>query len=332
MAQLDWYLRANVKLRHLQLLVALDDMRSVGRVADYLNVTQPAISKTLAGLESGLEVKLFERTARGMEPTEHGSCLIRHARNILGEMVSLRSELLDITEGRVTKVAMGVLPAATASLVPEFIARLEADFADVTASVREGTMESMLPMLRAGDLDLIVGNLPPRPMGVEFGTELLHRDPLVLVTRVGHPLTDEPEIGWQMLSHYPMVLPPIGTFTRNLIDDFMLQHEINVPRRHIDSVSTLTNVGVLQRTDSVGCLSREVAQYFQNTGVLRILPLALPNIDMHVGLVWMVERKMTKAQQQVRALFREIRDELLHQRDTHHVGAQVSATGLALAL
>ena len=44
MAQLDWYLRANLRPRHLQMLVALDDFRHVGRVAANLNVTQPAVS------------------------------------------------------------------------------------------------------------------------------------------------------------------------------------------------------------------------------------------------------------------------------------------------
>ena len=78
MSRIDWYIRANLKLRHLQLLVAMDDLGSVSRVAAYLNVTQPAVSKTLAQIEEGLELPLFERTSRGMEPTEHGACLIRH--------------------------------------------------------------------------------------------------------------------------------------------------------------------------------------------------------------------------------------------------------------
>jgi Bacterial regulatory helix-turn-helix protein, lysR family len=59
MPRLDWYIRANLKLRHLQLLVALDDLRHVSRVAAHLNVTQPAVSKTLAALETGMATQLF---------------------------------------------------------------------------------------------------------------------------------------------------------------------------------------------------------------------------------------------------------------------------------
>ena len=227
-------------------------------------------------------------------------------------MVNMRNEMLDITEGRVTRVAIGVLPAAAPTLLSRVITRLETESAEVAVTVREGTTDTMLvPMLRAGDLDIVVGNLPPRPMGVEFGSELLYRDPLVIASRTGHPLALEPKLSWPMLSGYPMVLPSIGTHTRNLIDDFMLQNEVHVPRRHIDSVSTLTNVGVLQQTDSIGCMSQQVAQYFTSFGALSILPLHLPNIDIHVGMIWMVDRQMTKAQQMVRQLFRDVRDDLL---------------------
>jgi DNA-binding transcriptional LysR family regulator len=51
MPNLDWYMRANLRPRHLQLLTALDDVRHVGRVAANLNVSQPAVSKSLAEME-----------------------------------------------------------------------------------------------------------------------------------------------------------------------------------------------------------------------------------------------------------------------------------------
>jgi len=64
MAKLDWYIRATSNPA-LQLLVALDDLRHLGRVATSLHVSQPAVSLALAELEKGLGLKLFERTPRG---------------------------------------------------------------------------------------------------------------------------------------------------------------------------------------------------------------------------------------------------------------------------
>ncbi|GHT80446.1 LysR family transcriptional regulator [Betaproteobacteria bacterium] len=304
MAKLDWFIRANLKLRHLQLLVALDELRSVGRVAGYLNVSQPAVSKTLSMLESGLEVTLFQRTTRGMEPTEHGTCLIRYARTILGQLSSARSELRDISEGRISRISMGVLPSAAAVLMPNFIARLEKESLATSLVVHEGTtIATLLPELRAGDIDLIVGNLPQRSLGVEFETELLYEDPLVVVAGRHHPLAGVLDLQWNMLMDYPMLLPPEGTFTRELIDNLMMEHHVTPPRRHVESISILINLGVLQATPSIGFLSRELLRHFSMQGTLVELPLVLPNVAMHVGLAWRTDKGETGAHQLVRRLF-----------------------------
>jgi DNA-binding transcriptional LysR family regulator len=305
MSRLDWYIRANLKLRHLQLLVAMDELGSVNRAAAYLNVTQPAVSKTLAQIEEGLEMPLFERTARGMEPTEHGACLIRHARQILGQLATARDELRDISEGRITRVSMGVLPATACVLVPRFIARLEEEATDVAVNVREGTMSTLLPALRAGDVDLVVGLLPERRLPAEFDSELLYEEPLVVVVRRGHPLTTVARLDWPMLSGYPMVLPPPSASTRSAIDSFTLEQGVTVPRRHVESISTFTNIGVLQFTDSVGFLARDLARHFAAQGALQVLPLEVPNVTLRIGLVWMVDRRMGMAQRIVRDLLRE---------------------------
>jgi hypothetical protein len=69
MTQIDRVLRSNIKLRHLQLVVALDQFRHLGRTAEFLSVSQPAVSKMLGEVESMLELTLFERSTRGTEPT-----------------------------------------------------------------------------------------------------------------------------------------------------------------------------------------------------------------------------------------------------------------------
>ena len=310
MARLDWYIRANLKLRHLQLLVALDDLRNVSRVAGYLNITQPAVSKTLASVESGVGAALFERTPYGVEPTEQGACLIGVAREVLARLTLVGDELLDITEGRVARVNLGVLPAAAVALVPRVIARLQSVSTAVTVGVREGTMDALLPALRAGDIDLTVGVLPERPLGIEFGAETLWEDPIVAVVRRNHPLTHLPSPGWKDLAGHSMVLPPPGTFTRGPIDACLAYHGVVVPRQHVESVSTMTNVGTLQLTDSIGFLSRDLARHFEGLGVLSLLPIEAPHATMRVGLIWKSDRRPTEAQRLVRALFQEAAEAL----------------------
>lgn len=307
MSALNRYFQHHLNIRHLRVLVALDDHRNVGRVAAYLNVTQPAVSKTLSALEAGMEIKLFERGRRGMEPTEAGMCLIRHARQILTGLSEAGSELLDITEGQIGRVALGVLPSAAVVLVPRLISEIENTVSSVAITVTEGTMGTLLPALRAGDIDMTVGILPSPPLAPEFGTEVLMEDPITVVVRRGHPLTKLRQVKWQNLNQYPMVLPPQSSYIRSAIDAILERHALSVSRRVVESLSTMTNVGTLQSTDSIGFLSSVLARHFQDLGALRLLSLDVPDgVTMRIGMIWMNDRHASAATKQVRKTLRKI--------------------------
>ena len=161
MAQLDWYMRANLKPRHLQMLVSLDDYRNIGKVAASLNVTQPAVSKALGELERGLGLGLFERGARGVNPTAYGECLIRHARTVLRNLAQARDELRDLMQGASGKVAVGALPAAAPALLPRAVAGLKAHSPGTTVFIREGTMDVLLAELRMAPMSGIEPSMMP---------------------------------------------------------------------------------------------------------------------------------------------------------------------------
>jgi DNA-binding transcriptional LysR family regulator len=114
-----------------------------------------------------------------------------------------------------------------------------------------------------------------------------------------------------MVEAFPMVLPPPNTIARGPIDAFLADRQIAVSRRHVESVSTLTNVGVLQMSDSVGFLSRQLALHFAALGALSVLPLPMPDVGLQIGLISMVDRRPSPSEKLLRQLFREVRDELV---------------------
>ncbi|ENV15123.1 LysR substrate-binding domain-containing protein [Acinetobacter guillouiae] len=296
MAKIDHYLRSNLKLRHLQLLVTLDEMRHIGKVANYLNVTQPAISKTLADFEEGLNIKLFDRTTRGMLPTEAGVCLVKYAKKILNEIASARDDLVAISEGRATRIAIGLLPAVSLSILPNFIARVENEMVSTSINAREGSSDVLISLLRTGELDVMIGNLAAKPLGIEFRTKHLYKDPIVVVVKKAHPLVTKQDLTWTDLSEFPMVLPPEFATTRIVIEEFLLCHQVNLSKRYVESLSTLTNIGVLLATESIGFLSFQLADYFKKANLVDILPLTMKNIYIDIGLVWYTERTLTPSQ------------------------------------
>jgi DNA-binding transcriptional LysR family regulator len=310
MAQIEKFFRQGVNFRHLRLLVALDDYRQIRRVGAYLNVSQPAVSKTLAILEDGLGAKLFQRTKGGMEPTVLGACLVRHARDILTRLNETQNELLDINEKRVGRISLGILPVASVLLVPKLIAQLESKASSVTIKVSEGTMATLLPALRAGDIELAIGIFPHAPLPAEFRSELLIKDPIVAAVRRGHPLVRRERLTWEDLVQFPVILPPASATTRLPIDSNLAAQGFNPAARRVETVSTMVSVGALQFTDSVGFIAMTVAKHFADLGVLAVLPLDLPDLTLRVGMIWMTNERFTEAHWMTQELLRSISQDL----------------------
>lgn len=299
-------LASKLDFRRLQMLVALDETRSVSKVADLLHVSQPAISKVLIALEAELGVTLFTRTINGMEPTPQGATLIHHARLILVDLRHAHQDLQDVRAGRVARLSLGVLPIAAPTLLPGFIHRLESQSVSVSIEVQEDNMASLLPKLRAGDIDFLIGNLPKQSLSHEFGQQFLYEDRLCCVARQGHPIFQHRQHRWDQIGRYPLLLPPPTAYTRPELDAFLAQKGLVIPRRHVESFSTVTNIGVLRRTDAIAIVTREVARHFAAQGLLAPLQVRMPPIAVQVGLVWMAQRHKESTRHNVCRLFGEV--------------------------
>lgn len=286
MAQLDWYIRANLKPKHLQLLVALDDLRHLGRVAISLHVSQPAVSLALGELEKGLGFKLFERTPRGVVPNSYGDCLIRHARVVLGTLAEARDELHALQTGASGKIAIGALPAVTPGLIPPALILLKRGAPNTRVLVQEGPMETLLPELRRGNLDMVVGRLVPSDLAGDLADETLDVGAVVLVVSRKHPLVKKRKVRWVDLSGYPWVMPPVGSLQREPLERALQQNGCALPADFIETLSVHVITGYLQAGDAIGSLSGVAAQHYIKTGVLAQLPLTLPDPLRPIGMMW----------------------------------------------
>lgn len=296
MAQLDWYIRANLKLRHLQLLVVLDDLRHLGRAAAALNVTPPAASLTLAELERGLALKLFERTPRGVVPNSYGECLIRYARVVLSALGEARDELQALQAGSAGKVSVGALPAVTPGLMPQALLLMKKQAPHTRVIVHEGPMDALLPELRRGALDLVVGRLVPSDGAGDLSDEELDPGTTALVVSREHPLVmRRGPVSWADLAGHPWVLPPVGSLQREPLEDALREQGCALPVNIIETLSVHVVVGYLQSSDAIGLLSQLAARHYTASGTLAQLPLLLPRPRRAIGMMWSRHRPASPA-------------------------------------
>jgi DNA-binding transcriptional LysR family regulator len=286
MATLDWYVRAGMKLRHLQILVALDDLGKTGKVAALFNVSQPAISKAIGELQAGLSTRLFDRTPRGLVPTPSGECLIRHARTLLATLRETGEELHAITHNAPGKIRIGVLPATAAALLPACLVRLKESSPATTVFVREGTMDTLLNELRSGGIEIVVGTLPRQKSGSTLEEEELYGDRTTLVVRPRHPLLRRRTLQWSDMARYPWVLPPIDSLLHDSLMDACRRNGMPAPVNVVETLSVSVIREYLATCDAIASLPESLALRLEAQGVIKPLTLDLPTLVRPVGMIW----------------------------------------------
>jgi DNA-binding transcriptional LysR family regulator len=182
------FLRSRLKTRQLLLLIALDEHRNIHRAAETLHMTQPAASKQLRGLEELLEVRLFERLSRGMEPTIFGTAMIRHARMALTSLALAHEDIDALKQGLPGQVAIGAIMSPSLSLLPRAIARVKAAAPLMRIGVEIDASRVLLDRLKHGALDFLVARIVDTGGESHLHYEELADEPVCVVARAGHPL------------------------------------------------------------------------------------------------------------------------------------------------
>ena len=176
-----------MRLQQLRLILAIAESGSLRAVAEQMNVTQPALTKTLRLLEEEFGAALAVRSAKGVRLTAAGELLAARSAIVLREIDRAREEVAWQTSGLRTRVAIGVSPAAAISLLAGALGRLRQRWPTVRVRVVDAIYPRSLTMVRAGELDLAVGPLPSNGAGRDLQTRPLFEARNALVVRRGHP-------------------------------------------------------------------------------------------------------------------------------------------------
>ena len=284
-----------LKLRQLRLLVAVGQHGSIQNAARDLGISQPAATKMIQDLELDFEVKLFERTNRGVVPTVFGAALIRHGKLIFAQVSNAAQELDDLSEGNSGRVVVGTLLAASPGLLPIAVERLLRDRPKVAVKIVEGTNEVLMPALLSGEIDMVVGRLPSHRHRSKIVQEKFFDERVVAVGGMQHPLANVANISFEQLMSFGWILPPIETTLRRQTDQFFVRQGQYVPGVAIESVSYLANRSLLRSHDFIGLMPAHVATLDVENGLLTELDWAVPFGAGPVGVSHRGEQSLSPA-------------------------------------
>ena len=229
----------------LQAFLSVAQHASFSRAAEALHLTQPAVSKRIAALESQLDTRLFDRIGRQISLTEAGRTLQSHARRIITELEDSRRAIRNLS-GEVG----GPLKLATSHHIslhrlPPVLHAFTRQHAEVQLDLSFMDSEIACRAVEQGELELAVVTLP-EPGNTSLTLIEAWTDRLVLATSPEHPLRRETKITPKILAGHPAILPASGTYTRALIDKKLAvgQLETKLETHYLETIKMLVSVGL----------------------------------------------------------------------------------------
>jgi DNA-binding transcriptional LysR family regulator len=178
-------------LAQLEAFVESARLGSVGRAAEALFITQPAMSARLKGLESSLGVELLVRTRRGVRLSEAGKAFLPFAQRALEAVAEGEQLVAELTRGGEGRLAIGAAPSVSTSVLPGMLARFRAAKPNAQLIVRTGHSEEVLELVLREQVELGLVRELRHPDIVELP---LYDDELVLVFEPGHPFAGRERI------------------------------------------------------------------------------------------------------------------------------------------
>ncbi len=300
-----------IDLRRFAHLLAAARHGSLTRAAAELGVSQPALSKSLRGLEQALGVALLVRTSSGVVPTEAGEALVARGRQIDAQ---LRAALADVERAKASaagEVVMGCGPSEATRLLPRALEALRRAHPRVRVTVLYGLNEALMPMVKEGEIELALSSVPRTATDPQLVHDTLLSDSACVVARAGHPLAERRSVRPAELAKWPFVLARRRELERRAFDELFLDAGLRPIEAAVETTSVVLMKAMALESDHLTFLPRELIHWEAQAGLLRALPVTGAKWSRAVGVTRLRRRPASAAVQALAGCLRASADALL---------------------
>jgi DNA-binding transcriptional LysR family regulator len=292
-------LRIVIDLKLLRHALTLARHRNFARAAEALDLSQPALSRSIAGLETALGAQLFNRTRQGVVPTAFGERLLARGGSLLADAAELERELrlMRGLEAGVLRVGAGPYPADLC--VGPALGRLASQHPGLRIELNTGDWRGIVKEVLDVRLDLAVVELSIVAQDARLQTEPLPRHGAAFYCRAEHPLLREREPTVEQAFAFPFVctkLPArVGRMFYRLAKSGAIDPDTGdyLPPVKVDTVALATATVLTSNAIALAPLGL-IADGVQ-AGRLATLPFSEPWLHTHYGFVHLRNRALDPA-------------------------------------
>ena len=179
------------KLRHV---LGLVEHLTFTKASIEVNLSQPALSRSIQSIEAELGVQLFDRGPNGVELTPYGEVFTERARTVLAELNELRRDIELVRRGEYGEIALGFAPTAAALLKTQLLEHFALNCPQVRLTVKGGTYEELLWLLLEEKIDIFFGDVALLSYRQDLQVDLLPNWRSGFFCAAHHPLAQKKQV------------------------------------------------------------------------------------------------------------------------------------------
>src|SRR3954468_4505111 len=212
------HVRRKLKLRQLEILLAVANAGSMAKAAKQLAISQPAISRAIADAEHALGLPLFDRSRQGVRPTRYGDALVKRGIAAFDEIAQGEKDVAFLADPASGELWIGSAPGLAEGIVLMVVDRLSRKYPRVAFHI-VASLTGIDELLRDRVVEVGFGRTNASTTALNLNTEILFEDSLAVVAGIQNPLLRRRKIRLADLVQEPWTWPARGTEIDILIGD-----------------------------------------------------------------------------------------------------------------
>jgi len=284
--------KRRLKLRDLDILLAVVETGSMGKAAKHLNISQPAVTKAIIELEDALGVRLVDRSRRGVVPTPYGLALAKRGVVIFNDLRQGIQDIDFLSDPTKGEIRIGTTDAIATAIILPAIDTLSRKYPQMFFHVIAGDWTELYRDVSERNIEFavcrVIGRLPD-----ELAADVLFYDALSIVTSAKNPLTRRRKLTFADLVKEPWALLPFDHFFGSIIAEVFRANGQEPPRPTVVCGSANIRNQLLETDRFLTVLPSFMLKVAWRDLRLKALPVALPNSPTPIGVITLKNRTLT---------------------------------------
>ena len=305
--------RRSLKLRQLEILLAVADTGSMAKAASRLAISQPAISRAVADAEHTLGVPLFERSKQGANPTQYGRALLKRGIAAFDEIDQGVRDIEFLADPTSGELSIGSPAGLAEGIVLAIINRLSRQYPRIVFHLSITTGSALLEQLRERQIEIGFDPVSELAGEDDVDLEVLYDQPLIVVAGVENPWVRRRKIRLAELVNEPWTWPPPGSKYDSLIVEAFRANGLKPPRPAVYTHAINLRVSLAATGTFLAVVAASTVSMPSKYPSIRKLPVDLPVAHQAVGIIILKRRTLSPLAQLFIDCAREIAKPLLKQ-------------------